>query len=194
VGPQRRVKKHKIYLPFLSKQERELGQTFGRVVLYTLTNFFVSLLWVEDGLITYMQSQEKFRQKVKPSSHQPCLSVCSCTWLQHKVWDWVEISKTHSNKTCSWQGQLGSKKSFRLIRQFNPIKTCRALGHGRATEEGRWTGFQLLHYGCQQRASALEHSSKWRNFKCLLYIYWKSKISSFRICCFTIDELNVHQI
>jgi hypothetical protein len=42
-------------------------------------------------------------------------------------------------------------------------------GHGRATEEGRRTGFPLLRYGCQLRASVLEHSSIWRNLKCLLY-------------------------
>jgi hypothetical protein len=30
-GPQRRIKKHKISFPFLSKRVRELGQTFGRV-------------------------------------------------------------------------------------------------------------------------------------------------------------------
>jgi hypothetical protein len=45
------------------------------------------------------------------------------------------------------------------------------VGHGRATEEGRRTGFPLLRYGCQLRARALEHSSIWRNLKCLLYIY-----------------------
>jgi hypothetical protein len=45
------------------------------------------------------------------------------------------------------------------------------LGHGRATEEGRRTGFLLLRYGCQLRASVLEHSSIWCNLKCLLYRY-----------------------
>jgi hypothetical protein len=39
--------------------------------------------------------------------------------------------------------------------------------HGRATEEGRRTGFPLLRYGCQLRASVLEHSSIWRNLKCI---------------------------
>jgi hypothetical protein len=42
------------------------------------------------------------------------------------------------------------------------------INHGRATEEGRRTGFPLLRYGCQLRASVLEHSSIWRNLKCLL--------------------------
>jgi hypothetical protein len=41
---------------------------------------------------------------------------------------WVDISTKHSKETCSWQGQLGNKKSFRLIGQCNPIKTCLALG------------------------------------------------------------------
>jgi hypothetical protein len=45
------------------------------------------------------------------------------------------------------------------------------FSHGRATEEGHRTGFPLLRYGCQLRASALEYSSKWRNLKCLLYRY-----------------------
>jgi hypothetical protein len=55
--------------------------------------------------------------------------------------------------------------------------------HGRSTEEGRRTGFLLLRSGCQLRARALKHSSIWRNLKCLLYRYWKSKISGFRIRC-----------
>jgi hypothetical protein len=37
------------------------------------------------------------------------------------------------------------------------------IRHGRASEEGRRTGFPLLRYGCQLRASAQEHSSIWRN-------------------------------
>jgi hypothetical protein len=45
------------------------------------------------------------------------------------------------------------------------------VDHGRATEEGRRTGFPLLCYGCQLRASPLEHSSIWHNLKCLLYRY-----------------------
>jgi hypothetical protein len=42
--------------------------------------------------------------------------------------------------------------------------------HGRATEEGRRTGFPHLRYGCQLRASALEHSSIWPNLKCILHV------------------------
>jgi hypothetical protein len=62
-----------------------------------------------------------------PSSGQPaCPSGCPAGW-QHKVWDWVEISIEHRKENCSWQGQLWRKKSFRLIRKCNPIKTCRAL-------------------------------------------------------------------
>jgi hypothetical protein len=45
------------------------------------------------------------------------------------------------------------------------------LSHGRATEEGRRTGFPLPRYGCQLRASVLEHSSIWHNLKCILYRY-----------------------
>jgi hypothetical protein len=54
------------------------------------------------------------------------------------------------------------------------LETKNALNmimHGRATEEGRRTGFPLIRYGCQLRASALELSSIWRNLKCLLYRY-----------------------
>jgi hypothetical protein len=41
------------------------------------------------------------------------------------------------------------------------------INHRQATEEGRRTGFLLLRYGCQLRASALEHSSIWHNLKCI---------------------------
>jgi hypothetical protein len=49
-------------------------------------------------------------------------------------------------------------------------------GHGRATEEGRRTGFPLRRYGCQLRASVLEHSSIWRNGM----ITYKPRVESVR--------------
>jgi hypothetical protein len=88
----------------------------------------------------HARSGKVYRQKVKsliypsgnlrlPSSHQPCLSVCSCTWLPHNVWDWVEISKKKTvKKHVADKDNWATKKSFRLIRQFNHIKTCRELG------------------------------------------------------------------
>jgi hypothetical protein len=77
-----------------------------------------------------------------------------------------------ANRICDLQ-QIKHEIAHEIARVTSPFHRlwCCHLSHGRATEEGRRTGFPLLRYGCQLRASALEHSSIWRNLKCLLYIY-----------------------
>jgi hypothetical protein len=92
----------------------------------------------------------------------------------------------------TWLGVKSFRNKNWKVRRPGAIRS--EVSHGQATEEGCRTGYPLLRYGCQLRASALEHSSIWCNLKCLLYIYWKSKTSGFCIWCCTMDELYVHQI
>jgi hypothetical protein len=61
-----------------------------------------------------------------------------------------------------------SEAIFRNFVHFLPILVDFLPNHGRAIEEGRGTGFLHLRYACQLRASALDHSSIWRNLKCFL--------------------------